>query len=199
MLRMQGFRIAKFSEDLGARGIEVVYRQPILGMDNYMKLAEMEYWDSHLHGKNYIGIFSQALRALGLDWATAKPHVGLTRIPAYGDLSDKFSIRPTMPRDVYLPNVGAARTSLLAGSETFEDPLGKTWQLIGNEAPVIDRSVCILGDSHSSIFSKRHLTYLFASLYRRCEFFWNPCEIRGYSNMQPCDDIVMEISCRFVV
>lgn len=190
-------------EELGRylRGldIELVFNEPLVGMPAYMSLDKLNFPDSHLLGPNYVVFFSRALRALGTAWEDVRPQVTMVPLLQYGDLSEKFEGRRWSPQDLEQPLVASAPPSQIAGSATFENPLGKTWQSFENAAPIVDRSVCILGDSHSSVFHQRRLTYLFASAYRRCDFFWNPCALREEVGRLDYDHVLLEVSSRFVV
>ncbi|WP_226583433.1 hypothetical protein [Acuticoccus sediminis] len=191
--------ISAISMRLQDHGIPVVFDAPFANIEKHHDLDRFQYWDSHLTGQHYIIIFSRLLRALGIDWADVKPFISMRTQVEYGDLREKFEGEHPAPNESFMPHIDAARLQLRHGQETFQSPLGDTWQVIINEYPLIDRSVCIFGDSHSSILSQKRLTYLFASTYRDCTFYWNPSGVRGNLPEIEPDHVVLEISSRFVL
>lgn len=180
-------------------GVKLIFQQPFLGMGKFQSLSEFEYMDSHLAGKNYITIFGFALESLGASWAAVKPNVGMKLLPEFCDLMSKFENGPPKSTLISQPNIPQSSVELVDGFETFAEPLGNTWQEFRNDQPLVDQSICLLGDSHCSIFSKRKMTYLFASTFRRTKFSWNPCGIRETPDVTGYENVVLEISSRFVV
>jgi hypothetical protein len=139
------------------------------------------------------------LESLGVSWAAIQSHIGLQQLPVFEDLSTKFE--NIQPREVltFQPHISGAAARQTAGSPSFADPLGATSQTFRNDAPLIDQSVCVLGDSHSSIEAQRKLTYLFANTFRDTHFEWNPCGIRQTPDTTGHDNVILEISSRFVL
>lgn len=180
-------------------GIPLIYDQPFHNIQSYQKLSEYEFRDSHLAGRNYITLFGFGLEQLGVSWASVKSSVTLTPVDVVGDLVTKFDNALPIASSALEPNVPKAEVTLTAGTPSFESPLGDTWQDLSNNTPKVDQSVCLLGDSHCSIFEKRKLTYLYASTFRETHFEWNPFGIRKKPNVSSYDNIVVEISSRFIM
>jgi hypothetical protein len=88
---------------------------------------------------------------------------------------------------------------VVAGTTSFGEPLGSTWQSITNYRPLDSRKILVLGDSHSSILAQHRLTYLFAATFERCEFFWNPLGLRDSIQHTDADVVVIEMSQRFLI
>jgi hypothetical protein len=88
---------------------------------------------------------------------------------------------------------------VVAGTPSFGEPLGSTWQSIRNHRPLDLRKILILGDSHSSILTQHRLTYRFAAIFERCDFFWNPLGLLNNIQQTDADVVVIEMSQRFLV
>lgn len=187
------------TERMAKHGVSLVFQQPFHGIDRFQSTADFAYPDSHLAGRNYVTMFGFVLETLGVSWASIKSHIGLRRLPEFGDLARKFEDVKTSPLLTLQPDVLDSKVTQSAGSETFAEPLGETWQEFSNAAPLVDQSVCLLGDSHCSIYAKRKLTYLFANTFRNTHFEWNPCGIRKKPDVSSFDNVLLEISSRFVV
>lgn len=187
------------TESMTKCGVSVVHRQPFYGSERFQSLADFEYPDSHLTGNNYVTIFGFVLETLGVSWSSVKNDIGLRRLPEFGDLAAKFENgKPTQVLTLQ-PDMPGANVAQTAGSETFAESLGDTWQEFRNDAALVDQSVCLLGDSHCSIYSQRKLNYLFTNTFRETHFEWNPCGIRKKPDVTNFDNVVLEISSRFVV
>lgn len=189
----------ELSGRLAARGIPMIFKQPFIEIDRFLTRGEFDYSDSHLPAQCYVTVFGFVLEALGISWASVRNRIGLQKMPNFGDLSIKFGDRQPTQELAFQPCISGAASSQTAGTASFVDPLGNTWQEFRNDQAPIDRSVCILGDSHSSIYAQRKLTYLFAETFRHTRFEWNPCSIRKKSDVAAYDYIILEISSRFVV
>ena len=87
---------------------------------------------------------------------------------------------------------------LIYGNTTFDSPLGNTVQKFVNRNAKIKLKVSIFGDSHSSIYLQKRFTYLYASLFERCEFHWIPWGGEPENFASDADLVVMEISQRFL-
>lgn len=191
--------VDELRERIAGLDIPVLFDQPFHGIDRFQTPSDFSYKDSHLPGRTYVTVFGFVLETLGLSWAAVRPAVGLSLLPVFGDLAAKFDNGTPVQTMAHQPDMPAGVVRQTAGCASFADPLGDTWQEFTNDTPLVDRSVCILGDSHSSIFAQRKLTYLFASTFRETHFAWNPCGIRKPPGALPHDMIVLEISSRFVV
>jgi hypothetical protein len=180
-------------------GVPLVFDQPFQGINKFQELSAYEEYDSHLPGLNYVTIFGFLLKALGIEWESVRPSVKLIAMPEFGDLDKKFNEAQPGSSLILKPDVPSGRALQVDGAESFADPLSNTWQDFWNESPIIEKSVCILGDSHSSIFAQRKLTYLFANTFQSVHFEWNPCGTRKLSDVSKYDIVVLEISSRFIV
>jgi hypothetical protein len=191
--------VGALSGHLVAQGIAVVFSQPFVEIDRFLSLGDFEYNDSHLPSRYYVTIFGFILQAMGISWAPISSKIGLKQVPEFGDLSVKFNDTQPNQTLAFQPDVPGTAAIQTAGTESFAKPLGETWQEFQSEKAIIDQSVCILGDSHSSIYSMRKLTYLFASTFRNTHFEWNPCGIRKTPDVSISDHIILEMSSRFAV
>ena len=191
--------IGRLSADMKRMEVAVVFDQPFRGLDSFMSLADFEYKDTHLAGRLYVTIFGFVIASLGLDWPAIREAVSMSRVPEIGDLAGKFDNSVPAPVLGLQPDVPSSAVVQTAGSETFASPLGDTWQEFTNSAALVDRSVCLLGDSHCSIYAQRKLTYLFAGCFRQVHFEWNPCGIRKPPDLKNPDYILLEMSSRFAV
>ena len=186
------------SSVLAAAGVNTVFDEPFF--HHYCPSAnDYGYPDSHLRCVDYEKIFQHAILSLNHDHTIFKDQYELVEDVAFGDLARKFDsngltrfigLAPLFPKSV---------VTLEKGRKSFGDPLGATWQEFINTSPIIDESVCILGDSHSSILDSRKLTYFLANTFRSTRFEWNPCGIRTFPERLNFDNIILEISARFVV
>lgn len=191
--------IGALAPRMSAMGISLLFDQPFRGIEKFQTLEDFEYKDSHLPGRNYIIVFGFILERLGIPWQSVRSGVSLKKLPEYGDLATKFANGTPAQTRTFQPDVPQASVVQHAGEKTFADPLGDTWQSFRNDAALVDQSVCLLGDSHCSIYSQRKLGYLFASTFRETRFEWNPCGLRKKPDVASFDNVVLEISSRFVV
>lgn len=199
--RFQKFDAAveAFGTRMSAMGISLIFSQPFRDIGSFRTLSDFEYSDSHLAGQEYVSLFGFTLESLGTRWDMVKSAVTLKKLPEFGDLAPKFTNSRPVQATALQPDFQDGKVNLTAGTETFADPLGDTWQEFRNDAPIVDQSVCLLGDSHCSIYSQRKLNYLFANTYRETRFEWNPCGIRKMPDVASYDNVVLEISSRFAV
>lgn len=179
--------------------ITLVYEKPFLGINEFQTCSDFEYEDSHLPGRNYVSIFGTYLADLGLPWAKIHKAITLNNMPNFGDLTNKFDWSLPGPVPMMKPNFSQSKVIQTAGTKTFAEPLGDTWQKFFNEEPLVDQSICLLGDSHCSIYERRNITYLCANTFRDTYFEWNPCGIRKNPDIGCYDYVLLEISSRFIV
>ena len=130
--------VSYFKMKLKSIDVDLIFEEPFRDLVKFQGLADFEYMDSHLAGRNYVTIFGFALQSLGLSWPVVERNIRLRLLPEFGDLAAKFSdTRPTaMLRPQ--PEVSGAKVVQVAGAETFCEPLADTWQEFRNDAPVID-------------------------------------------------------------
>lgn len=182
-----------------AMKVRLIYNGYIDGLRAWENPEDFTYRDTHLTWRHYQQIFAEIVVALGANWNDIAPHFTLSDRLVFGDLQSKFSghkplatIAKALTRDEKL-------LTIVAGTKSFAEPLGSTWQLISNSRPLRRNKVLVLGDSHSSILSMNNLTYLLASTFESCEFRWNPAAIREAVVSTDADAVIMEISQRFIM
>jgi hypothetical protein len=98
-----------------------------------------------------------------------------------------------------VPSYQTAAEAEQAGTPSFGEPLGSTWQSISNDNPLLPGKVLVLGDSHSSILAQKRLTYLSAATFEKCLFYWNPVGVREAPDPTDADFVILETSLRFVL
>jgi hypothetical protein len=184
--------------ELAKVDIKLVFNCSLKGLNKYINLNDFEYFDSHLTGANYIQIFCRICEAFDLNHNEIHSQMTMTDDEVYGDLRGKFSDYPLASRRTFRPYYPYAITSLTDGINSFGSPLGKTWQRLVNDNPLVEGDVLILGDSHSSIYNERRLTYLASGVFCRTDFFWNPCGVRKEVPETAANYAILEISCRFL-
>jgi len=178
--------------------MELIYNCSLEGLDGYMEISDFEYYDSHLASANYIQIFCRICKAFGLNHNEIHGQMSMAESDVYGDLCGRFSDTSIGPKRMFRPYYPSAIISLIDGSKSFESPLGNTWQRLLNQNPIVEGGVLVLGDSHSSIYDERRLTYLASGTFRSTEFFWNPCGVRRELPETSSEYAILEISCRFL-
>jgi hypothetical protein len=179
--------------------IPMLFNEYLAPLREYETEADLSYFDTHLPGKHYIQIFSRLLSQCGHSWQDIVGAFTMLDNPGYGDLHARFgdvATRPPLPR---LPALKAERLAVVAGTPSFGEPLGATWQSISNEAPLLPGKVLVLGDSHSSILAQKRLTYLCAAAFEKSLFYWNPVGVRETPDPTDADFVILETSLRFVL
>jgi hypothetical protein len=184
--------------------IPMLFNEYLAPLSAYETEADFSYFDTHLPGKHYIQIFSQFLGQLGYRWQDISGAFTMHNNPVcgdthWGDLQTRFGDVDTQPPMPMLPALKAEQHAVIAGTPSFGDPLGSTWQSIANETPLLRGKVLVLGDSHSSILAQKRLTYLCAATFEECLFYWNPVGIRETPAPTDADFVILETSLRFVL
>jgi hypothetical protein len=160
---------------------------------------EYTYPDSHLLSRDYYILLNQALQGLGFE-KFARAEIALESSDFYGDLKNKFDTPLEGEAAYLLPRARRGEGFITqSGSESFETPLSQTEQVFINKNAKFDASIQIFGDSHSSIFASKKITYMVASLFRETTFYWNPFGVRDFNIDMTADYVLMEISQRFVM
>jgi hypothetical protein len=189
--------ITTLRKNLETHSITLIFDEYVTPLARFQTLEDYIYPDSHLPTANYIQTFARFLRAAGVGWDDVCARLAKRIYHEYCDLNDRLSGSPPNPVDFSLPFFANEAVSLVNGNESFNTPLGDTWQVLHNKNSLDPRSLLILGDSHCSIYSKRKLTYLCANVFRKTEFFWNPCGFRSEVGTVDHPVILMEVSQRF--
>ena len=179
--------------------IPMLFNEYLAPLSAYETEADFSYFDTHLPGKHYIQIFSQFLGQLGYRWEDISGAFTMRNNTDWGDLHARFGDVATQPPMPMLPALKAERHAVVAGTPSFGDPLGSTWQSISNETPLLPGKLLVLGDSHSSILAQKRLTYLCAATFEKCLFYWNPVGIRETPATTDADFVILETSLRFVL
>jgi hypothetical protein len=190
--------LAELKASLSASGIGMIFLEPLNGLERYVSEADFAFPDTHLLPRMYLQYLGFSMLEMGYNWDAIHSHAVLRRQDEFLDLSDKLNSVATSPQPMMVPSFRQANISLVDGYESFQTPLRHTWQRLANSSPLIGANVLLLGDSHSSIASRGKLTGLYASIFRGCEFHWNPCGLNGNLPSTPSDHVVLEISQRFV-
>ena len=179
--------------------IPMLFNEYLAPLREYETEADFSYFDTHLPGKHYVQIFSQILGQCGHSWQDIVGCFTMLDNQGYGDLRPKFADLATFPPLPKLPALKAERLAIVAGTPSFGETLGSTWQSISNETPLLPGKALVLGDSHSSILAQRHLTYLCAAAFEKCLFYWNPVGVRETPEPTDADFVILETSLRFVL
>jgi hypothetical protein len=187
------------ANDLEKDDVTLIFKSPLDGLSSFMQGDDFLFRDSHLPSRAYINYFANAIEALYGNWSLVNNCVTMKKAISVGDLNDKFDDGMRGAEEIWLPNVPETSAQLTGGEAYFSQPLGSTWQRFKTENAPISKSVGIFGDSHSSIFDQRKLTYLFASTHKSSEFFWNPCGLRALPESLSYDSLIFEVSSRFIV
>ena len=188
--------LARLCSDMG---IPMLFNEYLAPLREYETEADFSYFDTHLPGKHSIQIFSQCLGQFGYRWQEIVDAFTMITNPLWGDLHDRIGDRAKAPPLPMVPALKAERLAVVAGTPSFGDPLGSTWQSISNEAPLLPGKVLLLGDSHSSILAQKRLTYLCAAAFEECLFYWNPAGVRETPEPSDADFVILETSLRFVL
>lgn len=179
-------------------GIRMVFLEPLVDLERFIAEDELSFPDTHLLPRMYLQYVGFAMLEMGYDWDAIHTQATLERHHEFMDLSEKLNSVAASPKDMMVPMFRQSDLRLVEGHETFQTPLRQTWQRVENASPIMEGSVLLLGDSHSSIVQNNKLTKLFASVFRSCEFHWNPCGVNGNVPETASDHLVLEISQRFV-
>lgn len=169
--------------------------QSQLGKDSS---PEYGYFDSHLPSSVYVDMFSMVMQKIDSNFNDRQQVVEYEKSRLYGDLVCKFGAKTNPGEDFSFPLVGNAEAKLVSGDETFRQPLGETKQFFYNKNARLQKKLLLLGDSHSSIYSQKKLTYLFSNYFEETFFYWNPVGVRGNDFITDVDCVILEISQRFV-
>ncbi|WP_444924269.1 hypothetical protein ACJJH9_03125 [Microbulbifer sp. DLAB2-AF] len=161
------------------------------------RLENYRYYDSHLLARDYITYFFSSLEQFGLISSFRTEEFSLVPYDYYADLSSKFDHDVINPIKFLLPNFARDSVTLTSGCKNFANPLRDTFQSFHNKEAPIKAKVTIFGDSHSSIYEKRNLTYLYANTFKDCSFYWDPMAINNI-NLIDTDYCILEISTRFL-
>lgn len=187
-----------FKRILAAHDIHLIFDEYLEGLSKYQSIADYDYPDSHLPTANYLQIFARQLSFVGIPWENVEKNLLINAQPEYLDMVDKLQLGFNNPVQFALPQMNSSHVKLIGGSETFGDPLGDTVQVLLNEAPMDEREILILGDSHSSIYGRKKLTYLLANIFSKTTFNWNPCGFREEITKVPYPIIFLEVTQRFL-
>jgi len=188
--------LARLCSDLE---IPLQFNEYVAPLREYETEADFSYFDTHLPGKHYIQIFSQFLGQLGYRWHDICGAFTMRNNTDWGDLQTRFGDVAAQPLLPMVPALQTERLAVVAGTPSFGDPLGSTWQSISNETPLLRGKVLVLGDSHSSILAQKRLTYLFAAAFEKCFFYWNPAGVRETPEPSDADFVILETSLRFAL
>lgn len=184
--------------DMQAFGVNLLFDRAMIGLGAYQDLKDFSFPDTHLPPRNYVQYFGCAVQELGCNWKEVQKHLRMRRDLEYYDLVEKLDGYTANPHAVNNPAFETEGCVLAAGHGNFQEPLGETWQCFKNAESVIKKKVLLLGDSHSSIYNRRKLNYLFSNTFSQTEFYWNPCGVRGHCPETDADFVVLEISQRFI-
>jgi hypothetical protein len=156
------------------------------------------YYDSHLLGRDYVAIFHKIISSLGISASDlgGVPSVVSRQGYGYGDFRYRLLDGRSSSQNFMIPEVKSMGATVKLGNEVFETPMSKNSQTIVNDKYSINAKIAVFGDSHSSIFAQQRLTYLLSSVFRICEFEWNPWGSRDLKT--DADFVLMEMSQRFM-
>ena len=188
--------LARLCSDLES---PLLFNEYVTPLREYETESDFSYFDTHLPGKHYIQIFSHFLGQLGYRWHDISGAFTMRSNTDGGDLQTRFGDVATQSPLPMVPALQTERLAVVAGTPSFGDPLGSTWQSISNETPLLRGKVLVLGDSHSSILAQKRLTYLCASTFEECLFYWNPVGVRETPEPSDADFVILETSLRFVL
>lgn len=159
---------------------------------------EYIYPDSHLLTRDYFLILKIIMEKFNIN-PTEMSGRGLFELGIhFGDLAHKFDPEIADTHYAIKPNKHFSRAVLIDGSQTFESPLGSTYQKFVNYSAPIDARVSIFGDSHSSIFAEKRLAFMASSIFRETNFYWKPWSVDPDDSKTDADFLIMEISQRFL-
>lgn len=153
--------------------------------------------DSHLSAEDYWTIFSLLMERFDLARYAQVP-VQFGSMAGVGDLASKFggsvSERQTILFD--LPDA-----ECVMGSTEFQSPMRDNHLAFENDKAPVQKSLLIMGDSHSSIGGNPFLTFIARHFFRYVEFTWNPFDVHqaGTASLsrKQFDYVLFETSQRF--
>ncbi len=191
------FAMQRFRNSAGS--MPFIFDQLFEQLPAWASADDYAFPDSHLLSRDYFILFEQLLVGFGIH----RPSPGAILFesePFYGDLHSKFDTRIDWLSGYNYPRFRHPSAKFeQSGSASFESPLADTVQHFRNPDPIINASLEIFGDSHSSIIASKKMTYLLAHTFRETTFYWNPYCVRGGEMKFTADFVLMEISQRFVV
>ncbi len=189
---VDGFLSEWRKKGVGAYFIDGLIDSPDRRLNNYW------YYDSHLLSRDYLRIFYSIIQGFSLLGGYPVDDIRFERGVLYGDMDIKLNNPSRMEGFLHL-NLNNRGVSQIGGAKTFCDPLRATWQSFKCERAPLKGKVVICGDSHSSIYSQRKLTYLLAGSFEYCDFYWDPlCMNWSAGSFSGADYVVLEISERFL-
>ena len=160
-------------------------------------IRDYSYYDSHLLSRDYIDIYTDVMRGFGLSGYIEEESITLSREDYVGDLASKLNADRQVSKYLQIDYIGSGVIQT-GGDGSFASPLRDTFQSFNNDKAPVDAKVVIFGDSHSSIYDQRKMTYLFANTFSRCDFYWDPLRIHRPDVEIDADYVVLEISQRFL-
>lgn len=160
------------------------------------QLKVFEYPDSHPPHKFYEVMFANIMHKFGHSLILNENRY-LSKY--YGDLAKKFSIPLPQSYEIDVLEFEGSTPSLVDGVETYLDPLSSIEQFYVNNNAVYDKSVLVLGDSHSSLYSEKRLVYLLANTFKQVDFKWKPFGYGMTDFHKKYDYVIVESSLRFLV
>jgi len=153
--------------------------------------------DSHLSAHDYWTIFQLLLSRFGLQ-KYAEQDVTYDFIPNPGDLGSKFNNKDGQRQTI---DLGLGTPDVVGGQTQLQIPLRDNYVHFKHSSAPIQKSLLILGDSHSSTGANPFLTYIASHFFSHVEFFWNPFDVHGMSlskmALTEYDYILFETSQRF--
>ncbi|MCF6252844.1 MAG: hypothetical protein L3J75_16480 [Methylococcaceae bacterium] len=161
------------------------------------RIQNYEYYDSHLLSRDYLSIFYSIIQGLGLINEIDSERIILTTDVHVGDLARKLHASSITAHYLALTYIDAG-AKLVSGDKTFNSPLRQTRQSFKCTNASIKAKVAIYGDSHSSIYDQKKLTYLLANTFEECDFYWDPFCVNNKRPVRDADFVVFEVSHRFM-
>jgi len=162
------------------------------------RISNYEYYDSHLLSRDYLKIFFNVMQGFNLIDDLDRERIVLRPDQHVGDLAKKFRTDSIIAPYLALTFLGEG-ANLVSGDSTFRSPLRRTKQSFKCSNASIKAKIVIYGDSHSSIYDQKKLTYLFANTFEECVFYWDPFCVNNKRSDADADFVVFEISQRFLI
>lgn len=159
-------------------------------------VSDYKYPDSHLPFLYYESLFFRILGLLGNKYFG--DHLKYKTCTFWGDLAKKFI--PILDEKYDINVLDFSNTpELVSGNENFVEPLNSIEQYFINSNPLFDKSVLVLGDSHSSLYREKRLVYLLGNTFRQVDFKWKPFGYGCERIDKKYDLVIIEGSLRFLV